>query len=318
MTRLSLIVPVFNTAPFLGDCLASVLKAAPPHGVEVLLFDDGSTDESYSIAKDYADRYPRLFRALQGEHGGLSAARNRALSYATGDYIAFLDSDDRLAPAYFSRLFQAMEKAPDLILLHHSMLTEKGLSVPHPFSSPDPAKAALLAPPMVWLRVCGRALLEGEAFAEGLWYEDLDLSLRLTLKARSFSVVEEPLYHYRQRTNSLSQCTHSPHTEDIFPIMARVLATVEKEGALKKYHSELEWLFIQHLLRSAALRFAHRPDAVALFARLADTVAQTFPTWRSNPYLKKSSFPLRTAVRLCATGHPRLLHLLSRGKELFL
>jgi len=316
--RLSLIVPVFNTAPFLGDCLDSILKAAPLRGVEVLLFDDGSTDESCAIAKNYAARAPQLFRLLQGEHKGLSAARNRALSYATGDYIAFLDSDDLLAPAYFSRLFQAMEKAPDLILLRHSVLTEKGLSVPRRFSSPNPVKASLLAPPMVWLRVCRRALLEGEAFAEGLWYEDLDLSLRLTLKARTFSVVEEPLYHYRQRAGSLSQSTGSPHTEDIFPIVARVLAVMEKEGALTDYHPELEWLFIQHLLRSAALRFAHRPDGKALFARLTDTVEQTFPAWRSNPYLKESSFPLRTAVRLCAAGHPRLLHLLSRGKELFL
>lgn len=90
--RVSVVIPVYNTAPYLGECLDSLLEQTESSW-ECLAVDDGSTDGSAEILADYAARDPRI-RALHRTNGGPSAARNAALDIATGEWVAMLDSDD--------------------------------------------------------------------------------------------------------------------------------------------------------------------------------------------------------------------------------
>lgn len=107
-TLISVIIPVYNVSAFLRPCLDSLVAQTYPH-FEVLLVDDGSTDDSGAICDDYAERDPR-FRVFHKENGGISSARNLAMDYATGEYISFIDSDDRLTPDHFEVLFADIEK----------------------------------------------------------------------------------------------------------------------------------------------------------------------------------------------------------------
>ena len=78
---LSIIIPIYNVEDYLAICLDSVYQQSRNHDIEVFLVDDGSTDHSSTIAKQYANEYPQLFHYLYKENGGLSDARNFALSY---------------------------------------------------------------------------------------------------------------------------------------------------------------------------------------------------------------------------------------------
>lgn len=89
---ISVIVPVYNVAKYIRECLDSVVNQSFSEK-EVLLIDDGSTDSSRKICEEYADRYPYI-RVIPKENGGLSSARNRGIEEASGDWIIFLDSDD--------------------------------------------------------------------------------------------------------------------------------------------------------------------------------------------------------------------------------
>lgn len=96
MQLVSIIIPVYNVAPYLRRCLDSV-TAQTYQNLEVLLIDDGSTDESSTICDKYASRYVNI-RVIHKPNGGVSSARNLGIIESKGDYITFIDSDDTVEP----------------------------------------------------------------------------------------------------------------------------------------------------------------------------------------------------------------------------
>ena len=96
MKMITVIIPVYNTARYLERCIGSVVNQTYKN-LEIILVDDGSTDDSYEICKQWAEKDHRIL-LIHKENGGPSSARNLALDVATGDYIAFVDSDDWIEP----------------------------------------------------------------------------------------------------------------------------------------------------------------------------------------------------------------------------
>lgn len=117
--RISVIIPIYNAEKFLPECLDSVLCQDCP-SFELLLIDDGSTDASGKIADRYATKDSRIVVRHQ-TNAGVSAARNRGVAEAQGEYIAFVDADDRVAPSYLSHLLSVQA---DLIIAGISLLYE--------------------------------------------------------------------------------------------------------------------------------------------------------------------------------------------------
>lgn len=120
--KVSVIVPCYNQAQFLAETLDSVL-AQTHENWECIIVNDGSTDNTETVAMDYCDRDKR-FIYHKKENGGLSSARNAGLYIAQGDYVQFLDSDDILLPNKFEYQIRMMEtEKSDVCLCHHSMFT---------------------------------------------------------------------------------------------------------------------------------------------------------------------------------------------------
>ena len=108
MKRISVIIPVYNAEAFLEDMIGS-LSSQGWENLQILLSDDGSTDDSLPVMRAFAEQDPRI-TVVTGENAGVSAARNRALLLADGDYIGFADSDDLLEQGYLSALVSALEE----------------------------------------------------------------------------------------------------------------------------------------------------------------------------------------------------------------
>ena len=106
----SVIVPIYNTKPWLEECVQSILaqKASFPEPYEVILVDDGATDGCGELCDALAARDDRI-RVIHQENQGLSAARNTGIDAARGRYYAFVDSDDILRPDYLKKLYDACE-----------------------------------------------------------------------------------------------------------------------------------------------------------------------------------------------------------------
>lgn len=110
---ISVIVPVYNTDVFLVKCLESI-AAQTYDDLEIILVDDGSTDNSLSICRDFVEKDKR-FKLIIKKNGGVSSARNKALEIASGEYIGFVDSDDEIEPQMFEIMHKNMiEKSADL------------------------------------------------------------------------------------------------------------------------------------------------------------------------------------------------------------
>lgn len=113
--RVSILVPAFNVAPYLDECLCS-LKRQTLKEIEVIVVDDGSSGDTWGIAESYA-RTDKRFRAYHQPHAGVSAARNACLSYATGEYIGFVDGDDTVSSDAFEQLCSCADRyAADVVL----------------------------------------------------------------------------------------------------------------------------------------------------------------------------------------------------------
>lgn len=113
MEKVSILVPVYNAAKYLTECIESLLVQTHTE-IEILLMDDGSTDNSYDICQSYAKKDSRI-KFFPLKHGGVSAARNHGIQQSTADYLMFVDADDVLAPTLVETLyFQLVQKQSDL------------------------------------------------------------------------------------------------------------------------------------------------------------------------------------------------------------
>jgi len=214
---LSLVVPVYNVAPFLKRCLAS-LAAQDLEGVEIVLVDDGSTDDSPAILARYAARHPQM-RVIRQPNGGLSAARNTGMDHVGGEYLAFVDSDDWIEPGYYRRLLD-LARAKNLDLAHgNAMYHFEGRREDHPIyrdalpTEVMPGREVLrrrLAERtllhMVWMHLYRRDFIArlGLRFAPRVIHEDVLWTTRAFLEARRLAYDPTPGYFYRQRIRPLA------------------------------------------------------------------------------------------------------------------
>ena len=104
--KISVIVPIYKAEKTLSKCISSILEQSLPD-FELLLIDDGSSDASSSICEDWADRDERI-RVFHQQNAGVSAARNKGLVEATGEYVCFVDSDDWVKTDYLKDLYEAL------------------------------------------------------------------------------------------------------------------------------------------------------------------------------------------------------------------
>src|SRR4051812_36101890 len=108
MARLSVVVPIYNVEDYLKPCLDSI-AAQTFTDLEVVMVNDGATDSSPTIAEAYAARDPR-FKLVNRPNGGLSAARNTGVEHATGELLAFVDSDDLLTPDAYKLMVGSLDE----------------------------------------------------------------------------------------------------------------------------------------------------------------------------------------------------------------
>ena len=223
----SVIIPVYNTAPYLSACLDTVL-AQTHTALEAIAVDDGSTDATPAILADYAARDPRL-RVLHtpASGSGPSVARNLGLRAATGEYFCFVDSDDLCDPDMVGTLLAALDRCPGAMFATAPLATftgeqctgqsragAGGLSAHSSQFSDIPGREAALrmlyqtggadgftvSPVSKLFRMEVR---EGLGFTDGIIYEDLELLPRLTAPLRAVVGLRTPIYHYRIHSSSL-------------------------------------------------------------------------------------------------------------------
>lgn len=219
MDTVSVIVPVYNISEYLDKCIASVCRQTYP-ALEILLVDDGSTDDSPEKCDQWADKDNRI-RVIHKKNGGLSDARNVGLDAASGSFVYFLDGDDYIEPNLIETALSYMDSDVDLVAFQYQKEWPDGTVKKSPYKigdyllTNDQAKAHFLLTVLLrygigweaWSRLFRRDIIEKWAlrFVDNrkIFAEDLYFSLCYCSHIRKIVCIPDSLYHYIQRSGSI-------------------------------------------------------------------------------------------------------------------
>lgn len=210
---LSILIPVYNVAPYLNECLESVVRQCDVTGIEICLLDDCSTDDSLQICEQLMRVYkPLITVRSHPKNAGLSAARNTLLDHAKGDFVWFIDSDDRLFDGALRRLRQIVtQHSPDIISFNYrkgpysprSGFRGRSRVVQH--DRDQMIQGVFKSRKMYsWLKISRRSLWRDDLrFPVGRYFEDQATTPGLLLRASSFFHEPRPWIMYRVRADSI-------------------------------------------------------------------------------------------------------------------
>ena len=212
-----MVVPIYNVEDYLGSCLESIADQTFTD-LEVVLVDDGSPDRSGELAEDFA-RGRENWRVLHVENGGLGRARNIGLDAAESDFVTFVDSDDVVPRDAYELMMHAIEGSGSDIVSGGVLRYDGARTRPsglHQRAVPETriathvrAMPSLLYDTTAWNKIFRRQFLldHGLRFPEGVYYEDIPLTVPAHFLARSVDLIQEPVYLWRERQTAEQSIT---------------------------------------------------------------------------------------------------------------
>lgn len=209
----SVIVPVYNVEKYLRKCIDSI-KNQTYSNLEIILVNDGSTDNSYKICNEYA-KEDRRIKIINKANGGLSSARNSGIKVARGTFIAFVDSDDWIEDAMIEKMIDvAVKEQADVVHCGIKQVLENGKKYKVLFednlilNSNDEILRAYFTE-KISVIVCNklfrRKVIEDIRMVEGKNNEDNMYCMEVFLRANKLVAISDPFYNYLQRSNSITK-----------------------------------------------------------------------------------------------------------------
>lgn len=239
------IVPIFNTEKYIGKCLES-LTSQTFDDWHAVLVNDGSTDHSEKICREYEGRYPDKFTFLSKEHGGPGSARNFGIETDTkkSKYLYFLDSDDYLEKDALEKLFGAAETSGAEIAVcgykvHNGMASEIFRYKDGVIGREEACRSILeneCIGNFVWNKLFSYTLFENLRFPTDCLYEDVVTTYRAIFECKSIAVVSAVLYNYVRHGGSIVSSNNFESLNDLYRAnIQRSEAVVDKYPELKEY-----------------------------------------------------------------------------------
>lgn len=301
MPKVSVIVPVYNVENYITKCLDSLVNQTLGD-IEIIVVNDGSTDNSHEIIKKYEEKYENIIY-LKKDNGGLSDARNYGMKRATGKYIAFLDSDDFVDNTIYEKMYLKAEvENADYVEcdFYWAYPTKDGndykLKKDIGYRYKNTEEMIAFARVCAWNKLIKRDIIKSE-FPKGLKYEDIEFFYELVPNINKFAFIEEPLVYYIQREDSLAN-KQDYSTGQVFNVLNNTLDFYKKVELYEMFENSLEYAYIRILFCSSLKRIAKIQDKVArekLFFETWQNVNTRFPEWKKNVILntkkdKKNSY----------------------------
>lgn len=306
MIKVSIIVPIHNSASYLSKCVDSLL-AQTLQEIEVILVDDASTDSSRELMESYRSQFPEKIRCLYlDENIRQGGARNRGMEIAKGDYIAFVDSDDFIEPGMCEMLYTAANGAnmcgADYWIDRDGKLQDVRLTYGNGTEmSPEKRAVFLSGCGYFWSRIYRREFLEKHKlrFPENVYYEDAYFNFMTALYAESCVKASGQYYHYYQSPDSTVR-TSGAHQYERIAIPSLIMEDCKKRGIyiINKDLIDYKYITMQmgNVLYTCLNRF-DQPDKGQL-KRIADAVKAECPDFAKCKYYKNADWQLRVYLRL--------------------
>lgn len=206
---ISIIVPIYNAEKYIETCIKSILEQTHKE-IQLILVNDGSTDESLSICHEYAKTDKRII-IINKENGGVSSARNAGIKSASGEYIGFVDSDDFVDQEMYAKLLKKLQTDNSECVALSKYTVRKPspkTSNTHEVISPQDALEALFElkfPTSLWAYLYKKELIKDIRLSNKIhFFEDFEFNFKAIKNCKKISLCEENLYNYRPNELSIN------------------------------------------------------------------------------------------------------------------
>ncbi|CAM2942742.1 CDP-glycerol glycerophosphotransferase family protein [Dellaglioa algida] len=251
--KLSIVVPIYNISNYLEECLSSFLVQGIDN-YEVIMVNDGSTDNSGEIAKRYEDKYEN-YKLLDQKNGGLGYARNSGAAAATGDYLTFVDSDDIIPDNSYEKMLNIIEKShSDFIIgnvvrfnsrksygsVLHKRIFREDMVGTNIHDTPE-----LINDTTAWNKVFNINFWRENdfKFPEGMLYEDIPVSIPAHAMAKKVDILTDITYKWRARDAGDSSITQQRSSVDNFSDRMKAINSVRQFFAKQNISQSLNDIF---------------------------------------------------------------------------
>lgn len=315
--KVSIIIPVYNTAKYLKKCLDS-LRFQTYHNLEIICVDDGSTDDSLSVLKEYAETDSR-FCVYEQQHQGTSIARNRGVTAASGEYISFIDSDDWVLLTLYETFTDYLNNCAGVVDVYMFNAARyvfgENDSVPkvffeisdwknhtdkfaiHTFSDcKRPFSRNLSAANKIYRKEFLTS--NNIIFPENLKYEDQYFYIQSFLNAKSILINEDCFYRYRNMNDNSSTLEITQKVFDIFKVIDLVESEIDRLGVYEHY----KYALFQYKFKVYASHYRCTPQECKqryfdeMKARLLDAEKRDLD---SRIYTQLTNFEIFTKIKFC-------------------
>lgn len=294
MEKVSIIIPVYNVENELAECIESVLNQTYKN-IEVILVNDGSTDNSFQIVTEYANMDSRIL-VINQKNQGPAAARNNGLKASNGDYITFVDSDDWIESCFIEKMMKLIhETNADLVECGYKEIKDKDdinfKSYPKKYDIITDSNEIIMKHLagdisfLVWNKLYRSRLVKEIYFEEGTEYEDVLWSCAVLKKTYRVAAVREPMYNWRLRTFSISRRNFS---EKRFTALDRFNTRIDM---LKNYSEEVKRLARARIIIECYLELREANNT-------SDRELMVKAQKHSNGYYKKHKLSLIDFIKL--------------------
>lgn len=242
--KLSIIVPIYNVAAYLRKCVESLLNQ-DYSDYEIILVDDGSTDESGKIADSLACFRPNIIRTIHQINQGLSGARNTGIEAALGEFVVFVDSDDYWEPNVLGGLMLQIEQDRLDVLRFKYQHVNANFEVFSPYKSDpyqfdDYSLAAVDGLSFLNKRmgtacyavmfIARKQLVQDCKFTTGIYFEDTDWTPRMLLKAKRVASTDRVVYNYLMREGSITHAVSRSKQQKVLDDKMRLLEELQRQA----------------------------------------------------------------------------------------
>ena len=290
MSCLSVIVPCYNGEKFIGRCLESLVNQTL-QDIEIIVINDGSTDNSQDIIDSYANKYHNI-QAYKIPNSGIADARNFGVSKVETPYFGFLDCDDYTDVTMFEKMYnKAIETNAQVVVSNFYWVKgkKKRLEKEGPYNTGKDMLIHLFA--VLWNKIYDTAFVRSTniRFPSGNRYEDAYFLYCLAPNIERIAFVDEAFVHYVQHENSITH-NNNEEVKNMITIFDNILNYYAHTNRYDEYHDELEYLHIKFFLGNSFLRSARIDDKQDRDYTIQlgwNMLNDEFPDWHHNHYLKE-------------------------------
>ena len=303
--KISVITPICNGAKHLGRCIDSVL-ANGFEDIEIILLNDGSTDESPEIMAGYKEAYPDIIRTYSQENIGVAGTRNRGIELARGKYILFLDQDDWFDNDYILRFYNAIENSGSDVVVGGYKRPDAAGRIVLKRLLPGTGYYRFIAV-AAWAKIHRASFLKenGIEFFNNNIGEDVAFSMKEAILSDKYSFIPYIGYNWYLNEESVSETEHKGFRESIalFNFLEKLAGYEYEDERIKEYFIVKSALYyLMHSGRSSA------PEKYReVYAEIMGWVNQRFPGFSNNRFLNfglpGEPFKVRLAIFLLLMIH---------------